>query len=395
VLVLGTVTLLVASAATGHLMLGVTHIAASAVLAAAGGVLVVTPRAVGHGPASAGAPRVGSTLLALTGLSALLGGAGLASAAHLRPWTVGVLALLALAHATAAGWLTGAATVSRYRAPLTAGLGLLAASYVLAAVTPADAGWRLLAAAAAAAGAATLLAMAWRWAGAAGAEASQQVDGLLVDLTEHERRLHDTRRRMHDARATVAGIRAAHEVLSGPTTVGTVERTALEAALEAEIDRLLRLLHGRAGGAGPTRLDEVLPPLVLMWRRRGLDLRYDPAPATVALDEDRLTEMLRNLLDNAAVHAPGASVRLLTDTVGDNVLLSVVDDGPGVAEELRENVLRAGVRRTGSPGDGLGLASVAQLASEAGGELRLLDVAAGTWCLLRLPAASATETGEH
>jgi signal transduction histidine kinase len=170
-----------------------------------------------------------------------------------------------------------------------------------------------------------------------------------------------------------------------------VERSELERALETEIERLLRLLAGETA-QGPTRLDDLLPPLVLTLRQRGVDLRYQPVAAEVAADPDTVAEIVGNLVDNAIEHAPGATVRLVTDRVGANVLLSVVDDGPGVPAELRDTVLEVGARRPGSRGEGLGLSAAAQLAASAGGELRLLAVERGAWFLLRLPASEAGQS---
>jgi signal transduction histidine kinase len=230
----------------------------------------------------------------------------------------------------------------------------------------------------------TLLGAAWRWACDAGEAATRRVDQLAVDLATREQQAASDRERLHDARSTLAGIRAARSALAGGG-VSTLERSGLEQALESEIDRLLRLLSRRSA-SGPTRLDDVLPPLVLTWRRRGVDLRYRPLAAEVTADPDTVVEIVGNLVDNAIEHAPGATVRLVTDRVGSHVLLSVVDDGPGVPAELRSTVLTAGVRRAGSSGEGLGLASAARLAASAGGDLRLLDVERGAWFLLRLPA---------
>jgi len=64
-------------------------------------------------------------------------------------------------------------------------------------------------------------------------------------------------------------------------------------------------------------------------------------------------------------------------TEGDRVLLSVIDQGPGIPESMRERVVERFVRldesRTTVPGSGLGLSLVAAVARLHGGELRFED----------------------
>jgi two-component system sensor histidine kinase PhoQ len=52
------------------------------------------------------------------------------------------------------------------------------------------------------------------------------------------------------------------------------------------------------------------------------------------------------------------------------LLLVVEDDGPGIAEQAREHVLRRGGRADpGTEGHGIGLAVVREIAAAYGGEL--------------------------
>ncbi|MEM1397905.1 MAG: ATP-binding protein, partial [Pseudomonadota bacterium] len=91
-----------------------------------------------------------------------------------------------------------------------------------------------------------------------------------------------------------------------------------------------------------------------------------------------LGQALANMLDNALKYAVGGSVIRLTVAEKKNglVLLSVEDDGPGIPEAERENVLKRFVRleesRT-SEGSGLGLSLVAALAHAMNAKLSLSD----------------------
>ncbi len=90
-----------------------------------------------------------------------------------------------------------------------------------------------------------------------------------------------------------------------------------------------------------------------------------------------LRRVVRNLVDNAVTHAE-SRVQLRLDSDDGQVVLDVVDDGPGVPDDERELVFerfhRGDPARTrGAPGTGLGLAIARSLAERAGGRLELLE----------------------
>jgi signal transduction histidine kinase len=72
----------------------------------------------------------------------------------------------------------------------------------------------------------------------------------------------------------------------------------------------------------------------------------------------QLTQLVANLLDNALKYVPkGGTIRL---SLAKGPVLTVEDDGPGIAEGDREKIFRRFYRSRGevsdSPGSGLGLA---------------------------------------
>ena len=108
-------------------------------------------------------------------------------------------------------------------------------------------------------------------------------------------------------------------------------------------------------------------------------------------DRDDLTEALGNLMDNAAkwCHGQVRVVAALHEAAGagQKLLLAVEDDGPGIPVEARERVLQRGARADEqTPGHGLGLAMVRDMAGLYGGHL-VLDTAplGGCRAELRLP----------
>jgi len=106
------------------------------------------------------------------------------------------------------------------------------------------------------------------------------------------------------------------------------------------------------------------------------------------VQREDLDEMLGNLLDNACKWA-NSRIILEANRIGAMFVLTVDDDGPGLAPDLRTIVLGRGVRiDEASPGSGLGLAIVRDLAELYGGSIFLEDSPyGGLRVRLSLPAA--------
>jgi two-component system OmpR family sensor kinase len=99
-----------------------------------------------------------------------------------------------------------------------------------------------------------------------------------------------------------------------------------------------------------------------------------------------------NLMENAIKHTPeGTHVRASVTQQNGHVLLSVEDDGPGIAPELRDRVFERFVRGAGDRGGsfGLGLAIVRAVAESHGGTVDLAEpqVGRGTRFVVTLPSA--------
>ena len=112
--------------------------------------------------------------------------------------------------------------------------------------------------------------------------------------------------------------------------------------------------------------------------------RLPDAPVPVWGDRNLLGQIVANLIENALRHTPaGSRLEVGLDTSG---LLRVADDGPGVPDIERENVLRRLYRLERSrttEGSGLGLSLVAAIADLHGASLRLNDAGPGLSVELR------------
>lgn len=133
-----------------------------------------------------------------------------------------------------------------------------------------------------------------------------------------------------------------------------------------------------------------LLPLALA---KGVDIAFEgEGAATVVGEEVLMHELVANLIDNAIRFAPaGGHVAVsVTAGEGDDALLRVADDGPGIPAGERVRVFERFYRAPGSNGDGcgLGLAIVRQIADRHGAVVTLADaVGGGLSATVRFPAA--------
>jgi len=123
-----------------------------------------------------------------------------------------------------------------------------------------------------------------------------------------------------------------------------------------------------------------------------------PPGLTLCADPQRLHQVLANLVENACRHSPpNGVVSLRAGRYGEDVVLEVRDEGPGIRSEDRERVFERFTR--GEPardrvgGTGLGLAIARWAVDLHGGTIRV--VGGGPGCRIRVtlpvghdPAAS-------
>ncbi|MDG5801574.1 HAMP domain-containing sensor histidine kinase [Streptomyces ossamyceticus] len=114
-----------------------------------------------------------------------------------------------------------------------------------------------------------------------------------------------------------------------------------------------------------------------------------PGDHTVTGDPLRLHQLVANLLNNARVHTPpGTTTTLGLGTEDGYRVIEVMDDGPGIPQELRARLFEPFVRgeSTTAPGSGLGLSIVTAIATAHGGTVLLEPSGDGAWFRVRLPA---------
>lgn len=127
----------------------------------------------------------------------------------------------------------------------------------------------------------------------------------------------------------------------------------------------------------------------------GVEIEVADGPAVdVAIDADRLTLVLVNLIENAVKHGRPGGVVFVGVDVSDRryVRITVDDDGPGIAGADRERVFALGGRAaTSAKGSGIGLAFVRLILDRAGGRVELEDSPlGGARFSISLPALRAS-----
>ena len=201
----------------------------------------------------------------------------------------------------------------------------------------------------------------------------------------------------HDLRSPLARIRMAVELQAengDPALRARVERDV------EELDELIEeiLLASRLGTLErPTHRERVDLQALAAEEAARAGAAFEGAPVTVAGEGRLLARLIRNLLENAARHAPGCPALVALEVRAGRALLRVCDRGPGMPESERERVFEPFYRRPGKgaegdgvSGVGLGLSLVRQIARRHGGEALCLAREGGGACFeISLPVGDA------
>lgn len=178
-----------------------------------------------------------------------------------------------------------------------------------------------------------------------------------------------------------------------------LERTRHEiGSLAATMEALLKTAESRAADAhGVCDLRDIAAEALAEHRagagRRGVDIELRGAPVDGGLmlaecDPMTALRLLSPVVSNAVAYAT-SRVEVAVRRRGNDVLIEVLDDGPGVDRTEQHHIFEAGVRGAAAratPGSGLGLALARRLARLAGGEVTVNDAEGGSF-EIRLPAA--------
>jgi len=246
------------------------------------------------------------------------------------------------------------------------------------------------------------------------AELARTLDDMLqaLDAARAETEATLTRQRefvadaSHELRTPLTSVLANLELLAEQVEGEDAQAAAASALRSSQRMRrlvadLLLLARADAGRSAPHRPVDLAQVLVEVAAELEPLAERGEHQLTIAAHEqlvvegarDELHRLALNLIENALRHTPpGTHVHAALALLGDEVVLTVEDDGPGIPQELRARLFERFVRGRGDGGggSGLGLAIVRAVATSHGGTVTIeRGDLGGARFVVRLPKAGA------
>ena len=253
-------------------------------------------------------------------------------------------------------------------------------------------------------------------------------DGVLLELHDHarERKIvresqlaagqrvsrQIVRQLAHEVKNPLGGMRGAAQLLERKLPDGELRRYT--DIIIAEADRLAALVDRvlQAGGArraetiNPHQLTEHVAELARAEAPPGVEVvrDYDPSLPSISVDRDQMVQALLNVVRNA-LQAVGTKGRIIfrTRALPNFVIggrqhrlvdsIEVEDSGPGIPEELQENVFLPLVTSK-SEGSGIGLTIAQDIVTANGGLLEFDSRPGRTVFRIQLPAVLPVVPGK-
>ena len=194
----------------------------------------------------------------------------------------------------------------------------------------------------------------------------------------------------HDLRTPLARMRLNLELIRDRLESSEVDRLSNNIQqMEDLISQALEFVHESREVSRTVQIRDFMTEVVTAFDPE-IDLDFKGVNRTeMQIARGALKRVLENLLANASEHAENPSV--LVKATSEQLVIRVIDSGPGIPEEHRKEVFQPFFRLEGSRtrktgGSGLGLAVVAQLCHAHSWNIRISDAAGrGTVVILKIP----------
>jgi signal transduction histidine kinase len=177
-------------------------------------------------------------------------------------------------------------------------------------------------------------------------------------------------------------------LLRDDTNWDEITRREFLTIIDEEADRLRELIDNLLDSSRlqsgtlhmhfqPVRMDSLLRDIATRAHARNdnlqVGLNIKQANTRCQADPTRIAQVLDNLLSNAAKYAPGSPVTINLDLLGENIHISIVDCGPGIAPEHLDHIFKRFYRvpehSATVRGTGLGLYICRQIIRAHGGQI--------------------------
>jgi signal transduction histidine kinase len=223
-----------------------------------------------------------------------------------------------------------------------------------------------------------------------------RIEGLMNDLRQVTTDI------AHDLRTPLTRLRQRLELANRAENDTELARTTLASAV-AELDSILAIFSSllriaqmesgaRRQGFKQVQLSELLGTIGELYRpmadENGQELIETIEPSLWVMGErELLMQLFANLIENALRHSPrGSKIEIRASRHERFTNVSVVDNGPGIPEALRDKVLQRFFRLESSrttAGSGLGLSLASAIVKVHGATLALSDANPGLCATVR------------
>jgi signal transduction histidine kinase len=123
---------------------------------------------------------------------------------------------------------------------------------------------------------------------------------------------------------------------------------------------------------------EVVTGFLPLAEEKNVSINLTAPDVTAWIDEDRIKQVLTNLLSNALYFSPaGSSIEITLDGRNDSMHAAVEDAGQGIPEQERSEVFKRFYTKKMSGGTGLGLAICKSIIEAHQGEIGVADSSSG------------------
>ncbi len=199
----------------------------------------------------------------------------------------------------------------------------------------------------------------------------------------------------HELRSPLTGIKGfTSTLLTKWDKFSEEQRQFMLETVDADADRLSRLITELLDAAridagrltlkrGPVKLDEIVRHVltnVSGGAAEPFEISIGDDLDLIWGDSDRITQVVTNLVENAMRHGFGLREIVVQNVQAEQlggVSLEVHDNGPGIAEEMRQRVFSRFWRAGPGAGSGLGMYIVRGIVEQHGGTIQIEDAEGG------------------